>query len=109
MAADLASRRCEACEAGTPPLAEAEAAELHGQLDPAWSRDGNRSIRRKLAFRNFQDAFGFATRVALLAESEGHHPDLEVSWGRVIVKLTTHSAGGLTAKDFKLASLIEKP
>jgi len=53
-------------------------------------------------------AVRFVDRIAPLAESEGHHPDLRVSWGRVVVELTTHSAGGLTAKDFKLASLIEK-
>ena len=105
---DLASRRCEACEAGTPPLSEAEAADLHTQLDPAWSREANRSIKRSLSFHNFQDAFGFATRVALLAESEGHHPDFEVGWGRVSLLLTTHAAGGLTPNDFIVAAKVDR-
>ena len=105
---DLASRRCEACEAGTPPLSEAEASDLHTQLDPGWSREANRSIKRSLAFRNFQDAFGFATRVALLAESEGHHPDFEVGWGRVSLLLTTHAAGGLTPNDFIVAAKVDR-
>ena len=106
--ADLASRRCEACEAGTPPLSEAEAADLHGQLDPGWSRDTNRLLKRSLVFGNFQDAFGFATRVALLAESEGHHPDFEVGWGRVTLMLSTHAAGGLTPNDFIVAAKVDQ-
>ena len=53
-------------------------------------------------------AVAFVDRIAPVAESQGHHPDLQMSWGRVVVQLTTHDAGGLTAKDFKLASLIDK-
>ena len=70
-------------------------------------KDGK--LTKAFAFDDFLGAVRFVDRIAPLAESEGHHPDLEVSWGRVIVKLTTHSASGLTAKDFNLATLIEKP
>jgi 4a-hydroxytetrahydrobiopterin dehydratase len=105
---DLLSRRCEACEAGTPPIDEARAAQLQEQLDPSWSREANRSIERTLRFRNFLDAFGLATRIALVAESEGHHPDLEIGWGRVRVFLTTHVAKGLTDNDFIMAAKIDR-
>ena len=57
---------------------------------------------------DFVGAVAFVDRIAPVAESQGHHPDLQVSWGRVVVQLTTHDAGGLTAKDFKLASSIDK-
>ncbi len=105
---DLVARRCVACTPGTPPLEEARAAELQAQLDAAWSREGNRRLRRTFEFRNFRDAFGFTARVALLAEAEGHHPDLELGWGRLAVALTTHAAKGLTDNDFILAAKIDR-
>ncbi|HZD00133.1 MAG TPA: 4a-hydroxytetrahydrobiopterin dehydratase [Actinomycetes bacterium] len=105
---ELASRRCTTCAPGTPPLDEARAAALHGRLDPAWAREGNQRLRRTFRFRDFRDAFGFTARVALLAEAEGHHPDLELGWGRVAVALTTHAAKGLTDNDFILAAKIDR-
>jgi 4a-hydroxytetrahydrobiopterin dehydratase len=105
---ELAKRKCEACAPGTPSLDEAAAAALHAQVDPGWERDGTSMLRRAFEFPNFRDAFGFATRVALLAEDQGHHPDLEVGWGRVAVSLTTHAAGGLTDNDFIMAAKIDR-
>jgi 4a-hydroxytetrahydrobiopterin dehydratase len=69
-------------------------------------KDGK--LTKAFTFDGFIGAVRFVDRIAPVAESEGHHPDLHVSWGRVVVELTTHSAGGLTVKDFKLASLIDK-
>lgn len=105
---ELVRRKCEACVPGTPPIGEARAAELHAQIDPGWGREGSARIERTFRFRNFRDAFGFATRVALLAESEGHHPDLEIGWGLVRLTLTTHAAKGLTDNDFILAAKIDR-
>jgi 4a-hydroxytetrahydrobiopterin dehydratase len=105
---DLATRHCEACEPGTTAMSEEEAADMHALVDPAWEREANKAIRRRFRFGNFRDAFGFATRVALLAEEEGHHPDFEVGWGRVVLKLTTHSAGGLTPNDFVMAAKVDQ-
>lgn len=74
---------------------------------PGWEiKEGK--LTKAFTFDGFMGAVGFVNRVAPVAESEGHHPDLQVSWGRVVVELTTHDAGGLTDKDFKLASLIDK-
>ena len=64
-------------------------------------------LAKEFKFDDFMGAIRFVNRVAPVAESEGHHPDLEVGWGRVLVELTSHDAGGLTAKDFKLATLID--
>ena len=105
---ELASRHCEACEPGTPTVTEERAAELEAQLDPSWARDGILRLRRELEFRNFRDAFGFVARLALLAEAEGHHPDIELGWGRVAVTLTTHAAGGLTDNDYILAAKLDR-
>jgi 4a-hydroxytetrahydrobiopterin dehydratase len=104
---ELAAAHCEVCAPGTPPLPEAEAAEL--SLDvPEWERDGTRALRREFDFPNFRDAFGFVTRVALIAEAEGHHPDIEMGWGRAALELTTHAASGLTRNDFVLAAKIDQ-
>ena len=108
MSEQLASRHCEACEPGTPTVTEERAAELEARLDPSWARDGTLRLRRELKFRNFWDAFGFVARLALLAEAEGHHPDIELGWGRVAVSLTTHAAGGLTENDFIMAAKLDR-
>lgn len=104
---ELASEHCQACEKGTPPISEAEAAQL-GASVPAWQRDANRTLRREFSFPNFRDAFGFVARAALVAESEGHHPDIELGWGRAAFELTTHAASGLTRNDFVMAAKIDR-
>jgi pterin-4a-carbinolamine dehydratase len=74
----------------------------------AGEHDANRTLRREFAFPNFRDAFGFVARVALLAESEGHHPDIELGWGRAAFSLTTNAADGLTRNDFIMAARIDR-
>jgi 4a-hydroxytetrahydrobiopterin dehydratase len=103
----LGEAHCEACVPGTLPLPEQEAAMLSAEV-PAWERDGNRTLRREFSFPNFRDAFGLVARVALLAESEGHHPEIELGWGRAAFSLTTHAAGGLTRNDFIMAARIDQ-
>ncbi|MEO7819128.1 MAG: 4a-hydroxytetrahydrobiopterin dehydratase [Actinomycetota bacterium] len=104
---DLARLKCEACAPGTLPIDFERANDHHQQLDDSWKLEPTRIVR-EFSFRNFRDPFGLATRIALLAEQEGHHPDLEISWGRLVVSLTTHAANGLTDNDFILAAKIDK-
>ena len=104
---ELAAAHCEACTPGTPALPEEEAAELSAEV-PAWERDGTRALRRELTFPNFRDAFGFVARAACIAEAEGHHPDVQLGWGRAAFELTTHAASGLTRNDFVLAAKIDQ-
>lgn len=103
----LVSRHCEACAPGTPPLTEDETKQLLEQLDVGWGVEDN-MLRREIKLKNFRDAFGLATRIGMVAESEGHHPDLEIGYGRLRVSLTTHSIGGLSDNDFILAAKIDK-
>jgi 4a-hydroxytetrahydrobiopterin dehydratase len=103
---NLATRTCKEC-LGSQPLEEAQAAELHRQIDAAWKRDGNRVIQRVFTFPDFRRSFALATQIALLAESQGHHPDLEVSWGKLVVTFTTHAAKGLTESDFIMAAKVD--
>ena len=75
---------------------------------PHWRYDGAaRAIGRDFRFADFSAAFAFMTRVALAAEKADHHPDWSNSWNKVAVALSTHSAGGVTAKDFALAREME--
>lgn len=105
---DLTARTCEECAPGARPLEEAQASELHRQIDARWRREANQTIRRVFTFGNFREPFALATQIALLAESQGHHPDLEVSWGKLTVTFTTHHAGGLTRNDFIMAAKIDR-
>jgi 4a-hydroxytetrahydrobiopterin dehydratase len=69
---------------------------------PNWKREGQ-TISRTYEFKDFPAAMKFVKAVAELAEQVQHHPDIDVRWNRVTLALTTHDAGGLTAKDFALA------
>jgi 4a-hydroxytetrahydrobiopterin dehydratase len=73
---------------------------------PDWQRVGN-EIERTFRFRDFREAIAFVVQVALLAERIDHHPDIEIRYRQVTLRLSTHSAGGLTEKDFHLAQQID--
>lgn len=74
-----------------------------------WSEvDGRDAIARSFQFKTFNQAFGFMTRVALMAEKLDHHPEWFNVYNRVEVTLSTHDAGGVTALDVKLATFIDK-
>ena len=70
-----------------------------------WTQDGD-TLHRELAFADFSEAFGFMTRVALLAEKRNHHPDWSNSWNKVTIDLVSHDKGGITARDVALAERI---
>lgn len=105
---DLAARKCVPCEGGALPLTR-DAAERMLKDIAGWMLwpDG-KTISRSFKFKDFAGAFEFATKVAALAEEEGHHPDLLVSWGRVEIELSTHAIGGLSENDFILAAKIDR-
>ncbi|WP_448581057.1 4a-hydroxytetrahydrobiopterin dehydratase [Thermaurantiacus sp.] len=73
---------------------------------PSWTLDGEH-LKRSFRFRDFSEAFAFMTRVALLAEKQDHHPEWSNVWNRVEIALTTHDAGGLSARDVALAKAID--
>jgi 4a-hydroxytetrahydrobiopterin dehydratase len=107
-AAELHERKPAELPKGTPTLTEADAAELDGQLSPAWRREGTDSLHGSFEFPTFSQAFGFTTRVALLAERFFHHPDIEVGWGYARLTFTTHSIGGLSENDYIMAAKIDR-
>jgi 4a-hydroxytetrahydrobiopterin dehydratase len=88
-------------------LDDAARAALPGTL-PGWTPVAGRdAIRRDFRFRDFSEAWGFMARVALLAEKQDHHPEWSNVWNRVEIVLTTHDAGGLSARDVALAAAID--
>jgi 4a-hydroxytetrahydrobiopterin dehydratase len=89
-------------------LTDADRANLATTV-PGWTLTAGRdAIRREFKFSNFSAAWGFMTRVALLAEKFDHHPEWSNVWNTVRIELTTHYSGGLTDKDIKLAQAISK-
>ena len=74
---------------------------------PDWTIQ-RETLERVFEFRDFVEAMGFVTSVAILAEKAFHHPDIDIRWNKVTITLTTHDEGGLTKKDTTLAAAIEK-
>ncbi len=88
-------------------LSEEERADALDALDE-WDYDEARdAITRSITFADFVEAFGFMTQVALLAEKADHHPEWTNVWNRVDILLTTHDAGGLSARDVEMANAID--
>jgi len=88
-------------------LTEIERAAAFGEL-PRWSPvPGRDAIQRSLRFKDFSAAWGFMTRVALVAEAMDHHPEWSNVWNRVDIALSTHDAAGLTLRDVDLAKRID--
>jgi 4a-hydroxytetrahydrobiopterin dehydratase len=86
------------------PLTESEIQERLTRV-PGWQRRG-REITRSWSFPDFKGSLAFVNRVADLAEAMNHHPDIDIRYSKVTLTLTTHDAGGLTARDFALAEQI---
>ena len=76
---------------------------------PGWRlAEGRDAIQKTFKFKDFNEAFGFMARAALVAEKMDHHPEWTNAWNRVEVALSTHSAGGLTELDLKLAEAMDR-
>jgi 4a-hydroxytetrahydrobiopterin dehydratase len=76
---------------------------------PQWTMvDDRDALRRTFKFKDFNEAFGFMTRAALVAEQKNHHPEWFNVWNRVEVTLSTHDAGGLTRLDIELAEAMDR-
>ena len=111
MSQALHERHCVPCEGGTPPLTGEQIRPLLTQLGRDWALEDavdHEQLWREYRTRDFRSAVDFVNALTPIAETEGHHPDLLVGWGRVRVMLWTHAAGGLTENDFVLAARIQQ-
>ncbi|MDR3571429.1 MAG: 4a-hydroxytetrahydrobiopterin dehydratase [Candidatus Pacebacteria bacterium] len=105
---ELAQKKCVACEGNVAPFNREEAQVLLKQLH-AWTLSGDaRWISKDFTFKDFAEALAFVNKVGAIAEAEGHHPDIQLSWGKVAVELTTHAIKGLSENDFILAAKIDQ-
>lgn len=104
----LAEEGCVPCRGGVPPLRGEALVELEAQLGSGWAIRREHHLEKEFTFDDFAQALAFTNRVGAVAEAEGHHPDLLLSWGRVVVKIWTHKIDGLTRSDFVLAAKIDR-
>ncbi len=105
---DLNTKKCKPCEGGISPLSPEEVAGLVNQIAEGWNVLENRKIIKDFSFVNFLHTMDFVNKVAAIAEEEGHHPDMLVSYGKLKIELWTHSIGGLSENDFILAAKIDR-
>lgn len=106
---ELAERHCRPCEGGVEPLSAEQARALMKGLDPEWNLSGDgKSISRDFEFTGFARTIAFTNAVAWVATVEGHHPVMEVSYGRCLVRFTTHAIDGLSDNDFICAAKIDR-
>ena len=104
MTSTLAQKKCVPCKGGTPPLPEKERNRLLEELGGGWVVENGHHLAKEYKFKNFVEALAFTNRVGEVAEREGHHPDISLAWGKVGIRIWTHSIDGLTESDFVLAA-----
>ena len=105
---DLAEGTCIPCRGGVPPLTEEEIKPLRQRLGGDWKVVENHHLEKEYAFDDFAGALAFTNAVGAIAEEQGHHPDIALSWGKVGVTIWTHKIDGLTESDFILAAKIDR-
>jgi 4a-hydroxytetrahydrobiopterin dehydratase len=101
---DLARKHCVPCTGDVPPLKGADLDRLRRELNNDWRVVDDHHLEKEYAFPDFARALAFTNRVGAIADAEGHHPDIFLTWGRVRLKIWTHAIDGLTESDFILAA-----
>lgn len=105
---DLANKECIPCRGGVPALTGEEIAPLLDRLGGGWQASGEHHLEKGFGFPDFKSALRFTNQVGELAEQQGHHPDIHLSWGKVLIEIWTHKINGLTESDFILAAKIDR-
>jgi 4a-hydroxytetrahydrobiopterin dehydratase len=104
---DLATKTCVPCHGGVPTLKGKELEAIHQQV-PDWKVTNEHHITRNFTFPDFKQALDFVNRVGALAEEQGHHPDILLTWGKAEITLWTHAINGLSESDFIMAAKIDQ-
>ena len=104
---ELARKECVPCKGGVPPLRGKAIESLLGQVD-GWEAVREHHLTKTYSFENFVQGLDFVNWVGAIAEQQGHHPDLYLTWGKVRVEIWTHKIDGLTESDFILAAKIDE-
>lgn len=103
---ELAKKHCVPCRGGVPPLKGAALAAIAAKVE-GWQVVGEHHITKSYKFPDFVSALAFVNKIGVLAEEQGHHPDIFLAWGRVDITIWTHKIDGLTESDFILAAKID--
>ncbi|MDP9192543.1 MAG: 4a-hydroxytetrahydrobiopterin dehydratase [Acidobacteriota bacterium] len=106
--AGLAAEKCVPCRGGVPALRGDELRDLHEQLGGGWSVIEEHHLEKEFTFPDFAEALAFTNAAGAIAEEQGHHPDIYLSWGKVRITIWTHKIDGLTRSDFVLAAKIDQ-
>jgi 4a-hydroxytetrahydrobiopterin dehydratase len=101
---DLSKKKCVPCSKQTPSLKGEELKSFFKQLPPGWKVVDEHHLEKEYPFKNFQEALDFTNKVGAIAEQEGHHPDIYLTWGLVKILLWTHKINGLSENDFIMAA-----
>ena len=104
----LSEKKCIPCEGGMPAFGKSQITKYKSQLKSNWVVLDNKKIQKEFKFKNFVETMGFVNQVALIAQAEDHHPDMHVSYKKVIIELWTHAVGGLSENDFIMAAKIDE-
>jgi 4a-hydroxytetrahydrobiopterin dehydratase len=107
MPEQLASQTCVPCRGGVPPLKGAELQQILQQV-PQWKAVNEHHITRAFTFPDFKQARDFVSRVGEVAEQQGHHPDILLTWGKAEITMWTHKIDGLTRSDLIMAAKIDQ-
>lgn len=105
---DLAEKTCVPCRGGVEPLSPEQEKALLADV-PEWTLpEVGKRLERRFTFKKFKDAFAFVSEAAVIAEAQGHHPDIAFGWGYATVSLTTHAIKGLHENDFVMAAKYDR-
>ncbi len=104
---DLASKDCVPCKGGVPPL-KGDALAAFAKQTPGWKVVNEHHLEKSYEFPDFAQALAYVNKVGAMAEQQGHHPDLLLRWGKVVVTTWTHKIDGLTESDFVLAAKCDR-
>jgi len=102
---ELAAKSCVPCKGGVPPLTHEQIEPVLERLGPnGWRVERDHQLVKEYTFPDFSQALAFVDRVGAIAEQQGHHPDIFLTWGKVQLTIWTHKIDGLTESDFVLAA-----
>ena len=104
---ELHERVCLPCQGGAPTLTAAEIDRLLAQVE-SWSVVDRHHLEKAWTFPDFVTALTFVNRIGSIAEEQGHHPEILLAWGKVLVRIWTYKVDGLTESDFTLAARFDR-
>jgi len=105
---NLAEKECVPCKGGTAPLKGEALQQFKDELGGEWQVVEEHQLERNFDFPDFRQALDFTNKVGELAETQNHHPDIYLSWGKVKLTLWTHKIEGLSESDFVFAAKVDQ-